>query len=156
MIAFLKLIPTKDILYGALIVAILFGFGWYTHKERLVGEQQVMARDAKLAAIQAEKDRIQEAAAQAASNNIGVTYEKAVAIPPVADLGIECVRHTPGSGQLPKTPEGGSGAAGTAPVVGGGPAFDPSGPALTIGRNDDALILALQNQLRAVLAEMAP
>lgn len=154
MLAFLKLIPTKDYLYGAAILTLLIGFGVYTHHERVVGEARIEAQDAKLAAAEKAKNEALESAAQAASNNIGVTYEKAVAIPPVADLGVVC--HTTSRGQLPQTAQGGSGAAGTTPVIGGGATFDPSGAALTVGRDDDALILALQSQIRALLAEMTP
>lgn len=41
--AFLKLIPIKDIVYGALIVALLIGFGVFVHHERTVGKNEVLA-----------------------------------------------------------------------------------------------------------------
>ena len=153
MFAFLKLIPLKDYLYGAAILALLVAFGAFTLHERQVGMNKIEAADAKVAAAAIARDKAVEAAAQSASNNIGLIYEKAVAIPPVASLGVVC--HAPSGGVVPKTPQGGSGTSGAAPVVGGGPAFDPSGPALTVGRNDDALILALQNEVKTLMTEMA-
>lgn len=153
--ALLALVPVKDWIYGGLIVALLAGFGIYTVHERHEGAAKIEAADARTAAVAVTKDKAIEAAAQTASNNIGETYEKAVAIPAIADLGISCVRNfAPASGQLPKTADSGSGAAQAAPVVGSSPAFDPSGPTLTVGRDDDALIAALQHQVKVLLDAM--
>jgi hypothetical protein len=155
MFAFLGAIPIKDWIYGGLIVALLAGFGVYTIHERHEGAASIEAADARTAAVAAAKDKAIEAAAQTASNNIGTVYEKAVAIPAVADLGVSCVRNVaPAGSQLSKAAGSGPGAAQAAPVVGSSVAFDPSGAALTVGRDDDALIAALQRQVQVLLDAM--
>lgn len=40
---FLALIPTKDYIYAAIIVALLAGFGWYTIHERHIGAAKEVA-----------------------------------------------------------------------------------------------------------------
>ena len=58
MTALLSLIPLKDWLYGGLIVALLIGFGWYTHRERSIGA----ANEVKV--VQAASAKVQAAAAK--------------------------------------------------------------------------------------------
>lgn len=56
--ALLALIPGKDWLYGGIIVALLIGFGWYTHRERSIGA----ANEVKV--VQAASAKVQAAAAK--------------------------------------------------------------------------------------------
>lgn len=56
--ALLALIPGKDWLYGGIIVALLVGFGWYTHRERSIGA----ANEVKV--VQAASAKVQAAAAK--------------------------------------------------------------------------------------------
>lgn len=57
--ALLALIPGKDWLYGGIIVALLIGFGWYTHRERSIGAAN------ELAAVQTASAKEQENAREA-------------------------------------------------------------------------------------------
>ena len=57
--ALLALIPGKDWLYGGIIVALLVGFGWYTHRERSIGAAN------ELAAVQTASAKEQENAREA-------------------------------------------------------------------------------------------
>jgi hypothetical protein len=139
------MLAIKDYFYGALLVAAgLFCLHIYHD-----GEAKVEAADKRTAMVAQAKDKAIEATAQAASNQIGVVYEKAVAIPAVADLGVVC--HAPRSSPVPQVAGGAVGPVSAAPVVGVGPSYDPTGPALTIGRDDDALIDALQQEVIALM-----
>jgi hypothetical protein len=151
MLALLKLIPLKDWFYCTVICALLGGFVTYTIHERHIGEARIIAADTRAALVAQAKDKAIEAAAQDASNAIGVVYEKAVAIPSVADLGVVC--HAPARSQLSQAPVNQSGATDSAnsPV---GPPYDPTGPALTVGRNADSQIRALQDQLKVLVDAM--
>lgn len=145
------MIPAKDYVYGAVIVALLAAFGAYTVHERHEGAAHIAAADAKAATAEAAKNQAITDAAQAASNQVIQTYEKAVAIPPVADLGLMC--KSPGSRELPQAP-GDSGRADAAAARTDGPSYDPSGAALTIGRDADAKIVALQDEIHALVSAM--
>jgi hypothetical protein len=150
--AFLAAISVKDWLYALAFILLVCGFAY--EREHLIheGAQRAAVADAKLAAAVLAKNKAIEGAAQAASNQIGVIYEKAVAVPPVGDLGVVC--HAPRSNRVPEAAASGPVAAGAAPVVGDGATYDPTGPALTVGRDDDALIRALQDEVRALLDAM--
>lgn len=39
------MIPIKDYIYGAFILILLMGFGWYTIHERNIGKQEIRAAD---------------------------------------------------------------------------------------------------------------
>jgi len=52
------LIPGKDQFYGAVIVALLVGFGWYTHHERALGAAH------EVAALKISSDKLEKAAAK--------------------------------------------------------------------------------------------
>jgi hypothetical protein len=149
MLALLKLIPLKDWFYAALLIAAgILCFHFYKD-----GEAKVAAADTKVAIAAIVRDQAITAAAQAKSTSIGVIYEKAVVVPPVADLGIVC--HAPISRPVPEATVSTGSPPSPAPVIGSSPAFDPTGPALTIGRDDDALIAALQAEIQALLNAMS-
>lgn len=57
MLELLRLIPLKDYIYGAVIIAILSIFGWYTHHEREIGRQQIEAKDKVLVEAQKTKNK---------------------------------------------------------------------------------------------------
>lgn len=142
----------KDYIYAGAIAVLLACFLWYTVHERRIGEQKVAAEVQHTAMVAAAKDREIEAAAQAASSTIGDTYEKAVSIPAVGDIpGVLC--HRSGSREVP-SPASDSGRVNESPDSAAGPGYNPTGAALTIGRNADAQIAALQNEIRALVAEM--
>ena len=145
-------VSIKEYAYAA-IAAALLAFGVYERAHLInEGEQKIEAADAKVAAAAKIHDADVTALAQSKSTTIGEIYEKAVRVPAVADLGVVC--HAPDSGSVPEAAGSIPSSAGAALVVGGGPAFDPTGPALTIGREDDAMILALQNQVQVLMDAM--
>ena len=151
--AILALLPSKDWFYGAIIATAIGGFTWYTIHERDAGEAAVRAADQRTAMVAQAKDLAIEAAANTQSSSTSLIYEKAVAIPAVADLGIVC--NSPGGSAMPK-------AAGDQPkdpdpaVVGSVRSFDPSGDILTLLRNDDAQINALIDTVNTLVFEMHP
>lgn len=143
---FLSAIGVKDYLYGAAIAALIAGGLYFVHHERLVGEDKIIAADTRTAAVAVAKDKAIEAAAQAAANTIGATYEKAVSVPAVGDIdGLVCRNTAPRSGvsqaadYRPANPG--------SPDIGSQVAFNPSGLILTVGRDDDAQINALIDQV---------
>ena len=74
--ALLALIPGKDLAYGAIIVALLAGFGWYTIHERDIGKaHEVAALAASSAKLQAETDK-KTADLQARANMAEQAYDK--------------------------------------------------------------------------------
>ena len=74
--ALLALIPGKDLAYGAIIVALLAGFGWYTIHERNIGKaHEAAALAASSAKLQAETDK-KTADLQARANMAEQAYEK--------------------------------------------------------------------------------
>jgi hypothetical protein len=97
------------------------------------------------------KDKAIEAAGQAAANTIGEVYEKAVRIPAVDDLGVVC--HTTRSSGVSQAADNQRSPDAT-PARTDGPSFDPTGAALTVGRDADALIAALQAQILDLVARM--
>jgi hypothetical protein len=159
MFAFLKLVPLKDWLYAAALAVAISGFIWYSHHERDVGRQQIEAADKKLADAQQKLNQALTDLAQAKSTKTGEDYAHTVATPvdhpPVARL----CRPASGGGAVPGAPGSGPAADAHAPV--GSPdsgnlvAGPDIGSALvTVGRDDDALIVALQEQVRILLDMM--
>lgn len=58
MFAFLaSLVPRKDYVYGALILVLIIGFGWYTFHERSIGRREVELKDSIFAAAQVTKNK---------------------------------------------------------------------------------------------------
>lgn len=148
MLAFLKLVPWKDVAYLAVILGLV---GWIYHK----GEAHVEAQDTKVAVAANVKVAAVDATAQVTESQNAIIYEKAVAIPAVGDIGDECVRIAPSSGSLPAADAGkgattGNAAADSRATV----RFDPSGAALTVGRKADAQIVYLQGRVRELEAQM--
>ena len=90
MLALLKLVPLKDWIYGAIIVALLAAFGVYTVHERHIGEQKIEAADARAAKAQAVKVQTTEHTAQESVNASVKTYQAAVAAPSLPAPRILC------------------------------------------------------------------
>jgi hypothetical protein len=155
MIALLGLISTKDWVYLGVILSLLVGAGAYTVHERHVGEAKIVAADRRAALVAQAKDKAIEVAETNALTNAGAVYEKAVTIPPVGDLGLECVRNiAPSRGQV-SAPAGGAAPGATQTVDGGsGSTFDPSGELLTRARQADAQITYLQSEIAALRKAM--
>lgn len=146
MLALLKLIPWKDVFYGAIIVGLV---GFIFHK----GEARIEAADAKLAAHAAQIDAAVLKTAQTQETQSAIIYKQAVSIPAVADLGLVC--HKASGGEVPAANPITAAPAGAEPADSGvGPAYDPSGPLLTRAREADAQISYLQRRVHELEAEM--
>lgn len=144
--------PIRLIIELVMACAIITGSVFYYRHVEDLGEAKIVALDRKLSEEVKTHNADLDKLAQAQSNSISVIYEKAVAVPNVGDLGVMCV--TPGRGRVPTGTTDRPQTAGRTPVVGGATAFDPSGEILTVGRNDDALIAALQAQVADLVARM--
>ena len=155
MLALLKLIPFKDWVYGSIIVALLAGFGWYTHHERQVGATKLQAAVTQVA------DRAE--AAVVAANTVAKTaetqnakvYTQVVVTPVPRPLGIVCHRTGPGSNPVPQAHAVAGAAVGKPAADRGAEAsYDPSGPALAVGRQADAEIAYLQARVKELETQM--
>lgn len=140
--AFLALIPVKDWVYAGLILTLLAGFGAYTIHERHVGEVKVEAANAKTAAAQIVHNTEVESRAKILNASAMQKYLDTVAVAPV-DSPHVLVRYL----TIPQhVPALGADPVGAAPEA-AQPVQDQVdiGPPLdAIGRDDDALITALQ------------
>ena len=164
--AFLSLIPIKDWLYGGAIIALLIGFLCFIRHERAIGAAAVAASDQKAVAAQVERDQAVQAVASVATQLAQVNYEHTIASPPVSGVApINCVRHDPRGNGTVSAPPAGNGSGENGPVSGGGntpgaiavsgpPAPDLATELVTIGRNADAQIKALQDIVAALRSEM--
>jgi hypothetical protein len=142
----------KAYLYGAILVALLGAFMWYTIHERTVEHAKDMAAIAALTQSAQRKDANIEAAESAALTPIGVDYHAKLAAAPDLGLGLVChdpVRPGPVSGPASDRP--GANAAADGDV---GPPYDPSGPALTRAEQADAQIIGLQQTITVLLHAM--
>lgn len=149
MLALLKLIPGSDIFYGTLIGLVLLvgGGAWihHDHTEQAKGAAVVAAQDTKLATVTKQRDDALAAAASHDLDEIGVTYHAKLAVPAVADTGIVCHNAAlpPVRGATP-TPASGGPVSDASPVLPSAGSFDPSGPTLTVLRDADDQVIALQ------------
>lgn len=151
MLALLKLIPLKDWLYGALIVALLAGFGAYTIHERHIGEQKVEKKDAALRAAATALNTASEHLADIKEIAIGQVYEKVIALPAIPDApGLVCHNAAPVKSGAPDYRPEAPGSAAQLPDGG----FNPSGGLLTLLRNDDAQINGLIDTVLNLQAEL--
>lgn len=128
---------------GALL-ALLAGFGWYTHHERELGRAEVQAKDAKLAAADRQHNADVKALADAKSAKAGETYIATTQLPATHVPSVVCQRPRPAH-VLPATAADSGVPADSA--HGGETVTLDIGPALDAGRNADALITALQTEV---------
>lgn len=160
MLGFLKLIPAKDLFYSALLVVALGLFGWYHHSVVVKAQQKILASDNKAAQLQLAHDAdVQNAAArafQAGADNYARTIAQPV-LPVRPPVRLCNLPRSPGT--VPGTAPADSGGS-TAPVVGSSDTSTVDALSrlatslVTIGRDDDALISALQAENEALRAEM--
>jgi hypothetical protein len=142
----------KLYLYAALAALLLSGFGWYTYHERAVEHAKDVAVATKAVAKVEKQDVAIAATATTEIQHDTIIYKQAVSVPAVGDIGVVC--SAPRGDAVPGAAVGGP-VPDAAAVGGVGPTFDPSGQILTIGRDADAKIVALQNIIRELQAEMA-
>lgn len=155
MLALLKLIPFKDWAYGGIIVALLVGFGVYTHHERVIGATKEAATVAKVAVKAEAKVTAANVAAQSTETTNAKTYDQTVAAPPVLDLGVVCQRTYASSNQVSKAGSVATSGVGEQSVQHpSGPAFDPSGAILDRARTADAQVTYLQGRVHELEKQM--
>jgi hypothetical protein len=147
----------KDYLYLGAILILVSAFGWYTVHERNIEH----AKDVAAAAVAVRKDNAlvatDESTAKTSEYQSAIIYKQAVSIPAVADLGVSCVRNRPAAGSvsLPTANAGTATPVGNAtPNSAGGLTFDPTGGALTRGRDADAQIAYLQRRIVEIEKQM--
>jgi hypothetical protein len=152
-LAFLRLIPLKDYLYGGAILVLVIGFFGYRSHVIAIGESRIQAQDKVIADAQRQhnQDVNDLAAARTAKNGdhyVEVTHR------PIADSPhVVCINPAPRRGPVPET----AGDPGIPAAAANRPAADPLdiGPSLDrTGRDADALIVALQDEVRILVAAM--
>lgn len=149
----------KDYVYVAVIVLLLSGGAWYTYHERSVGAQKIEASDNKLAAAKRLHNLDAEALAAATAKASENQRVQTVASPPVAPPIVRLCNVAPPRRRVPTTPTRGSTVTDSAPLRSDDPGDHQEGPDIgqdlvTVGRNDDALIVALQARIALLEKEM--
>ena len=82
MLALLKLIPIKDYLWAALLIVVGCFALHYKHLEHEVQQVKVVGK-----AAEADVKKV-DAVAQTTETQNAIIYERAVAIPAIADIGL--------------------------------------------------------------------
>lgn len=145
------LAPYRAYLIAGLLVLALVGVGRFAAHERSVEHAKDVAVATKAVAKVEKQDAIITSDASTRVQHDQLIYKQVVSMPAVGDLGVVC--RASGGDTMP-------GAAGSAD--GGdrsntrsvGSAFDPTGEALTVGRDADAKIMALQHIIADLRTEM--
>jgi hypothetical protein len=143
MLALLKLIPLKDILWAAALI----GAVWFVYHK---GELRIEEKDAALRAAAIALNKASAQLADIKEIQIERTYTHIVEAPPVASTGLVC--HA-AAAVKPNTPTGGPEDPAKTNVLPTG-SFDPSGPILTLLRDADAQVSALIDTVFALEAEL--
>jgi len=137
---------------AAAAVALLSCLAWFGIHERSVEHKKDVAVATAAVARVTKADAAIETKANTEIQHDQVIYKQVISLPPVGDLGIVC--SSPGGDAVPSTTSGTTSGDGDAARAGGS-SFDPSGEALTVGRNADAEIIALQHIIVDLRNEMA-
>ena len=155
MTTLLALIPSRVYEYAGVALLCSLLFGGYTLHERHVQH----AKDVAAAEVVVKKDNAivvaDDSHALTTETQNALIYKQVVSIPAVADIGVVCQRTAPRSVSLPAadavaaTPIGNDAA-----ERGIGPAFDPTGAALTVGGKADAEIGYLQRRVAELEKQM--
>lgn len=145
-----KLIPVRDWIYLGVFVALIAGFAYYTHHERVIGEQKIEAADAQAVKKQAAQVAKVETNASTAIISMQAAYNAALAAPVAPAPKLVCYTAAPHRGDMPdhaSAPGGGNGQAGV-PAESTVP-FDPSPAVIGDGRDADAQVALLQAYIEA-------
>lgn len=152
--ALLASIGIKDYVYGALIVAIIAAFAFYTHHEREIGIDEALAPVSVLANKAATTVAVGTAVAKITEKDNAHAYTAATAAPAPASLGIVC-HSAARSGDVPQAVAVAAPGAGNGAVDGGSSAaYDPSGAALKLGADTDAQVTYLQARVKELEDQM--
>lgn len=148
MLALLKIIPMKDLVYGAAILALIIFI--YSR-----GEQHYAAQDAKLTTAAKAEVLAAQTTAQTMETENAAKFDHSNDAPPVTNLGLHCVRLAPIGSEVPSSvPVEGASSGEQSSDGGAGRSFDPSGAALTRAREADAQITYLQGRVHELEQEM--
>ena len=143
--------------YAALAVGILAGGVTLCHHIEAIGVQKEAAKVTKVGVAAEKKVAAADATAQSTETQSAIIFKQAVSIPPVGDIGIECVRVNAraGGSEVPAANTGaGAAASDPATLSAEGPPYDPSGAILTRGAHADAQIAYLQRRVKELEAQM--
>lgn len=145
-------LPLKDWLYGGAIIILLIAFGLYTSHERGVGADKVRAQDAKLDAAAVQHSLDVAALADKKTTTNGDNYVAAINAPIPDSPRVVCKRAVapvvmPEAASRPGLPDAAANGAEATTV-------DIGAPIDTVGRDADAKIIALQNQVRILVDAM--
>lgn len=155
MTALLALIPSRAYEYGAIILVLSIAFGGYTLHERNVQHAKDVAAAAKVVAKDNALVAADDSHALTTETQNALIYKQVVSIPAVADIGLVCQHAAPRSVSLPAADAVATTAVGNDTAVSRvGPAFDPTGAALTRGHDADAEIAYLQRRVAELEKQM--
>lgn len=145
-------LPLKDWLYGGAIIVLMIAFGLYTNHERGIGADKIKAQDAKLSAAAVQHSLDVAALADKKTTTNGDHYVAAINAPIPDSPRVVCKR-TITPVVMPETPNRPGlldGAADSAKAD----SIDIGAPLDKIGRDADAKITALQNEIRILVDAM--
>jgi hypothetical protein len=157
--ALLALIPVKDWIYAGIIAALLGTFAWYTHHERVIGEQKIETADKKVADAAAQHVHDVQTIAAATQTKIGETYAQTLATPPAPAPVVRLCHVASASRAMSSAPGANTSASSAANSGSTDTSNFAAGPdiglkLITIGHDADALITALQAENAELRAEM--
>lgn len=149
MFAFLAtLVPRKDYIYGALILVLVIGFGWFTFHERSIGRREVELKDKVLAAAQIAKNKeIENGISQGIQAAVDKWKQDHPVPVPLPAPRIVCYSSASGAGAKRESTSGTSNDPGTAVPISPesiNEGFDPSTAVSTTGTAADTEIVRLK------------
>jgi hypothetical protein len=145
-----KVIPFRDWIYLGVFVALIGGFVYYTHHERVIGAQKIEAADKAAAQKQAATVAKVEDNARTELQSATQAYAAAMDAAHAPAPKLVCYSAAPNSGRVP-------GHAGTSGSGNGTPSvpaessvpFDPAPAILDNDKQADAQVALLQSYIRA-------
>lgn len=151
--AFLASIGVRDYIYAGLIAALIGGFAYYTHHERVIGADEALAPVAVLAHKAEVQVAVAAAVATITEKDNAQAYTAAVSRPAPAALGIVCSN----PGRSPVSEADTIVAPGVGDLTADVPSsadYDPSGATLKLGATVDAQVTYLQGRIRELESQM--
>lgn len=148
-----KLVPIRDWIYLGVFVALIGAFAYYTHHERAVGAQQIVAADTRAAQKQAAAVAKVESSAKVEVQNATQAYAAAISAAHVPAPHIVCYGPSAGSRSVPghASTSGSSNGGASVPEESSVP-FDPAPGILDNDKQADAQVTLLQSYIRACQA----
>lgn len=149
MFAFLAaLVPRRDYIYGALILVLIAGFGWYTFHERAIGRQKLEAKDKAFADAESAKNKeIEDGIAKNIQTAVDKWKQDHPVPLPIPAPRIVCHSASSGAGTKGQSSSGTVNGTGTAVPVSPesvNEGFDPSTAVSTTGTAADTEIVRLK------------